>query len=202
VDLFLNSDSHNTGTATGLSNRQEPSDWVRRWTHLVRQGGSVLDVACGHGRHMCWFAQRGYSVTGIDHNWQALEAASVFGRVIEADLVSGPWPLMHQGQPQQFSAVVVTNYLWRALLPTIVLSVEPGGVLLYETFSEGNGQFGKPSRPDYLLNRGELLAVCQGWNIIAYENGLMYHPPRMVQRIAAQRRTSNATSPQLSLSLE
>lgn len=162
----------------------------------------MLDVACGSGRHMGWFSQRGYSVTGIDHNPQALEAASVFGRVVEADLENGSWPLIHQGQPQQFSAVVVTNYLWRALLPTLLLSVEPGGMLLYETFSEGNAQFGKPSRPDYLLKRGELLRVCQGWNNIAYENGLMHHPPRMIQRIAAQHWASHTTSPHLPLSLE
>ncbi|RYY89545.1 MAG: class I SAM-dependent methyltransferase, partial [Comamonadaceae bacterium] len=39
---------------------QAPSDWVRRWSHLVPAGGAVLDVACGHGRHLRWFAQRGH----------------------------------------------------------------------------------------------------------------------------------------------
>jgi hypothetical protein len=33
-----------------------PSDWVRRWGRLVPAGGTVLDVACGQGRHVRWFA--------------------------------------------------------------------------------------------------------------------------------------------------
>lgn len=37
---------------------EAPSAWVQRWSHLVRVGGTVLDVACGHGRHMRWFAAR------------------------------------------------------------------------------------------------------------------------------------------------
>ena len=29
-----------------------PSEWVRRWTHLIPAGSRVLDLACGSGRHM------------------------------------------------------------------------------------------------------------------------------------------------------
>ena len=53
------------------------------------------------------------------------------------------------GPARQFDAVVVTNYLWRPLWAQILDSVKPGGVLLYETFAQGNEVFGKPSRPDF-----------------------------------------------------
>jgi hypothetical protein len=81
----------------------------------------------------------------------------------------------------------VTNYLWRALLPTLVASVEPGGVLLYETFAAGNETVGKPSRPDFLLRPGELLGVCEELHVVAYEAGYLENPPRFVQRVAAMR---------------
>jgi hypothetical protein len=83
--------------------------------------------------------------------------------------------------------VVVTNYLWRALLPTLVASVAPGGVLLYETFAVGNETVGKPSRPDFLLQPGELLQVSAGLRVVAYEDGFLPNPARFIQRIVAVR---------------
>jgi hypothetical protein len=87
--------------------------------------------------------------------------------------------------------VVVTNYLWRPLWPQILDSVAPGGVLLYETFGQGN-EAGKPSRPDFLLAPGELLQVCTGWQVVAYECGQLRQPDRVVQRIAAIRPAGSA----------
>jgi len=102
---------------------------------------------------------------------------------ITADIENNAWPLTGRS----FDGVVVTNYLWRPLWPLILDSVKPGGVLIYETFAQGNEAYGKPSRPDFLLTPGELLQVCAGWNIVAYEHGLLGQPARVVQRIAAIR---------------
>ncbi len=66
-------------------------------------------------------------------------------------------------------------------------SVAPGGVLIYETFAAGNETVGKPSRPDFLLRPGELLGVCQGLRVVAFEDGYLDAPPRFMQRIAAVR---------------
>lgn len=163
----------------------EASDWVRRWTHLARPPGRVLDVACGRGRHMAWFAAQGFAVTGIDRDTQALEQAREFGRVLQADIENAPWPLPRNGPQARFDVVLVTNYLWRPLLPVLLQSVVQGGLLLYETFTVDNASVGKPSRPDFLLQHGELLRICADWNIVAYENGFLNTPERFVQRIAA-----------------
>lgn len=161
-----------------------PSEWVRRWSHLVPPGAPVLDVACGSGRHLRWFAGRGHPVTGVDVSAAALAKAAVEAELIEADIESGPWPLAGRS----FAAVVVTNYLWRPLMPQLVASVAPGGVLIYETFAHGNATVGKPSRPDFLLQPGELLAVCQpDLRIVAYEDGFLAGPERYVQRVTAVR---------------
>ena len=168
----------------------QPSPWVRRWSPLLRDGASVLDVASGHGRHMRWFAERGHAVTGVDRDPRALAAAAAWGAVVEADIEGGPWPLADR----RFGAVVVTHYLWRPLLPTLLAAVEPGGVLIYETFAAGNESVGKPSRPDFLLQPGELLRACAGpdWRVVAYEDGFLAPPERFVQRIAAVRRQARA----------
>jgi hypothetical protein len=89
--------------------------------------------------------------------------------------------------------VVVTNYLWRPLIPTLLSSVAPGGVLLYETFASGNETVGHPARADFLLRPGELLSACASLQVVAYENGFVQNPPRFVQRIAAIRTKNDAT---------
>lgn len=159
------------------------SPWIRHWSHLLPPDATVLDVACGAGRHLRWLHARGLRVTGVDRDMQALAGLEGLGELLWADIENGPWPLAGR----QFDAVVVTHYLWRPLWPALLDSVAPGGVLLYETFAQGNQAFGKPSRPDFLLAPGELLQVCAGWRIVAYEDGLLREPDRRVQRIAALR---------------
>lgn len=182
-----------TPAIPGAHGTEPPSAWVQRWSHLVRPGGCVLDVACGHGRHMRWFAQRGHPVTGVDRAAEAIAAVAGLGEAVLADIESGPWPLQHAGQPRAYDAVVVTHYLWRALFPTLLQSLAPGGVLLYETFATGNETVGKPSRPDFLLQPGELLRQCAGLRVVAYEDGYLARPERYVQRIAAVREAGLST---------
>jgi SAM-dependent methyltransferase len=162
---------------------EDVSPWVRRWSHLVPAGGAVLDVACGYGRHMRWFAARGHPVTGVDRLAEAISSVAELGEAVLADIENGPWPFAGR----TFDGVVVTNYLWRPLLPAIVQSVAPGGVLIYETFAAGNETVGKPSRPDFLLQPGELLRACRELRVVAYEDGFLDEPARFIQRIAAVR---------------
>lgn len=159
------------------------SPWVQRWSHLVPEGSSVLDLACGSGRHVRWFAERGCRVTALDRDAAAVEPLREFAEVIVADIEQGPWPLA----ARRFDAVVVTNYLWRSLLPAIVGSVGDAGVLIYETFADGNQTVGKPSNPDFLLHPGELLQAARDLRVVGNEDGFLDAPPRFVQRIAAVR---------------
>lgn len=161
----------------------EASAWVQRWSHLVAPGTTVLDVACGSGRHLRWFAEHGCRVTGVDRDEAALARSSDIAETLLADIESGPWPLAGRA----FDAVVVTNYLWRELLPTLVGSVAEGGVLIYETFSAGNESVGKPSNPKFLLQPGELLRAAQGLRVVAFEEGFESAPERFVQRLVAVR---------------
>lgn len=167
------------------------SDWVRRWSHLVAPGSTVLDVACGGGRHTRWFHDRGCAVTAVDRDATALEGLQSIARTVQADLEGQPWPL----PGETYSAVVVTNYLWRALLPDIAHSVGTSGVLLYETFAEGNASVGKPSNPDFLLRSGELLhfAAIHGLQVVAYEDGFCSQPDRFIQRLVAVRPLAGGT---------
>ena len=156
-----------------------------RFVPLIEPGAQVLDLACGSGRHVRTLAARGFAMHAADRDAQAVEPLRAIAQVTVADLEASAWPL----GASRFGAVIVTNYLWRPLLPRIVQAVAEGGVLIYETFALGNGSIGKPSNPDFLLRPGELLdAVRPHLRVIAYEDGYVATPkPAFVQRVCAVR---------------
>ena len=136
---------------------------------------------------MQWFATQGHPVTGLDRAPAAIQAASGFGEAVLADIENAPWPLMQSGQIRQFGAVIVTNYLWRPLFGVMLQSLAPGGVLIYETFAQGQETVGKPSNPEFLLRPNELLTAFKSLHVVAFEDGFLEDPPHFVQRIAAVR---------------
>ncbi|MDA0239096.1 MAG: methyltransferase domain-containing protein [Proteobacteria bacterium] len=162
-----------------------PMEWVARFAPLIAAGGAVLDLACGRGRHSRYLAARGHPVTALDKDIAALKPDDRI-ETIAHDLEDGsPWPL----GARRFAGIVVTNYLHRLILSDIVEAVAPGGVLIYQTFATGNGEFGRPRRPEFLLKPGELLeAVAERCHIVAYENGTVSaRRPAAIQRICAVR---------------
>ena len=162
-----------------------PSPWVQRWLTLIRPGGAVLDVAAGAGRHARLAARLGFEVDAVDRDASLFADPPPQVRVLEADIEAGPWP--YAGR--RFDAIVVANYLHRPLLPVLMDSLEPGGVLVYETFAQGNERFGKPSNPAFLLAPGELLEAVRGkLRVVAFEDLVVSDPrPAAVQRLCARR---------------
>src|ERR1700748_1269674 len=158
-----------------------PSDWIVRWTPLLPPAAHVLDVACGHGRHVHWLAAAAHRITAIDRDPELLAPLAALATTVVADLEADPWPL----PGQTFDAVVVTNYLWRPLFPALKAAVAPGGLLIYETFAQAHAALGRPRRPEFLLRPGELLDLLrdgdgrsstaaspsEGWHVIAFEEG-------------------------------
>ena len=173
-------------TPIAVSGKGEASAWVMRFLGGIRPGGRILDVACGRGRHMRAALAAGYHVTGIDRNLSGVAelADSDHVKLVEADLENGR-PATFSGE--KFDGVIVTNYLWRPLLPEIIASVAKDGVLIYETFGVGNERYGKPSNPDFLLRPGELIETVRPDLIpIAYEHVTEPGPPaRVKQRLCA-----------------
>jgi SAM-dependent methyltransferase len=157
-----------------------PSAWVERWAPLIAHG-TVLDVACGSGRHANLFLSRNLRVTAVDREKKVIAGA----RFVQADLEDGsPWPLAGE----RFEGIVVTNYLYRPLFPILRDALAEGGVLIYETFMAGNERFGKPSNPSFLLRPGELLEAFHDLAVRGFGEGRVGEPkPAMIQRLCAIR---------------
>jgi SAM-dependent methyltransferase len=153
----------------------------------------VLDLACGSGRHLRWLAAQGCRVTGVDRDAVAIAPLHELAEIVIADLEGADWPLAGR----RFDTVVVTNYLWRPRLADAMDAVAPGGLLLYETFGAQQGEVGRPSRAEFLLQPGELLAAlpASNWRVVAYEDGWLDAPRRHVQRVAALRNAGAVPAP-------
>jgi hypothetical protein len=124
-------------------------------------------------------------VDAVDRDGQALAAlAGTHGvHPREADLEREPWPY----PAERFDGIVVANYLHRPLFPTLIASLGAEGVLIYETFAQGNERYGRPSNPEFLLRPGELLAVFRPLRVLAYEDLWVSEPaPALVQRLCAR----------------
>ena len=161
------------------------SPWVRRFATQIPKGGLVLDLACGAGRHAIFLANLGYAVLAVDKDVSLIEQnRNSLIRSKATNLELDEWPL----DGLEFSGIVVTNYLYRPHWDQLPKMLAKGGVLIYETFAQGNAQFGKPSNPNFLLNPGELLnlAARHALKVLAYEDLYVDEPkPAMVQRLCA-----------------
>ncbi len=146
---------------TGPSSRclWKPPLWLIRHSDLLPPpaAGPVLDLACGSGRAAVWLAEKGYQVTGIDWQAEALDLGrrlaanrGVACRFLVGDLrdpeavPSGPW-------------AVILNFRFRQadLLEKIPGLLQPGGVAMVRTFRSTPGYEGHPS-PRYRLGPNEL----------------------------------------------
>ena len=162
-----------------------PSPCVVEYAPLIRNGGRVLDLACGHGRHAIWLAKQGYQVDAVDRDAEALAGMQGMPNIniSIADIEVGNWP----ASDQRYDGIVVSRYLFRPLLTKLAAMLNPDGVLIYETFMLGNERYGRPSNPDYLLQPDELKTVYAPLlKIYAFEQGKVDNPvAAMTQRICA-----------------
>ena len=174
-----------------MHTQEAPSRWFVDHATLIAPAANVLDLACGHGRHARFFAENGACVTAVDCDAVALQSLASMPNISSEcrDLEGDAWPYA----AASFDAIVVCNYLWRPTFASLLATIKPGGVLLYETFMDGNEQYGKPSRPDFLLRSNELLTLTRDtFRVLAYQEGneldASGQPFAVKQKIAAIKR--------------
>ena len=176
-------------------NSGHPSLWVKRFLEEIpRSKGPILDLACGSGRHTHLLLASGFEVWAVDRDVDSLAALEPLGATcfnIDLEQEGFMWPF----ELEQFAGIIVTNYLHRPLMASILSSLADQGVLIYETFATGNEQYGRPRNPDFLLRENELLEhfVCTktaGWHqqCLAFEHTYVNQiTEAIVQRICIRR---------------
>lgn len=166
-----------------------PSSWLVLNADLLPLGGRVLDLACGSGRNALLLAVAGFAVKAVDRDAGRIEAlrevAARLGVPLDAEVLDLEVEGVDLGSGA-YDAVLGFHYLHRPLFPALIRSIAPGGILLYETFTEEQARHGKPTCPDFLLKAGELRQLVRDLEVIREREGEFEE--RMVSGVAARRR--------------
>jgi tellurite methyltransferase len=152
--------------------------------------GPVLDLACGKGQNGLFVAGLGLPVILADRNPEALEVArkAAYGKGLkvtfwEVDLETGQNPL----KEDYYRAILVFRYLHRPLIPCLKKGIRPGGILIYETFTNEQPLYGRPHNPEHLLRPKELIHWFKEWEVIYYFEGLLEDPPRSMAQLVCRK---------------
>ncbi len=166
----------------------EPSSWLLANEDLIAAGTTALDLACGSGRHALLLAAAGLKVQAVDRDGEKIDrlrlAAERLGLEVTADVLDLEADEVDLGS-HLYQLALVVHYLHRPLVPALVRSLAPGGVLLYETFTTHQAARGKPTNPAFLLETGELPRLVRPLQVIRAREGEF--DGRMVSAVAARK---------------
>ncbi|MCW8327668.1 methyltransferase domain-containing protein [Photobacterium sp. SDRW27] len=173
-------------------NQSTHSLLVEKFVRELRQAselGEVLDLACGSGRNGLYLARQGISVVFADQNQEQLNQIE---DIIQAEQLSArTWLVdLETGSPladKCFGAVIVFRYLHRPLFQAIKTSTASSGLVIYETFNQGQKVYGRPRNPDFLLRENELQEEFEGWKILHQFEGITSAPQSSISQIVACR---------------
>lgn len=167
------------------NSKDEPAKFLVENIDLLPKG-RVLDIAMGDGRNTIYLASLGFEAEGVDISPENVEKAFASARDngvrIKAqvvDLEKDP-----HIQPAAYDVIICFRYLQRSLFPFIKNGLKDGGIIVYETYTIDQLQFGKPKNPDFLLKHNELLNLFRDFYCIRYHEGIIYDKKAMAGIIA------------------
>jgi tellurite methyltransferase len=197
--------SDRSGDARGRWNRRyrergvrafenPPSTWLAEHRALLTglDGQRALDVACGDGRNTAFLAELGSAVDAVDVSDVAIDALrtaardrglSVRPRRLDLEYAALP--------PGPYDVIVQINYLQRDLFGPLARALNPGGLLVIETFTRADlDELGNGVDARYLLDDGELAASFPDLEVIAQREAVVEHGRgrRAVAGLVARRR--------------
>jgi tellurite methyltransferase len=182
-----------TSTEWDARHRSAPTEGATDAAVILREllpllpTGPALDLACGGGRNAFLLASRGQPVTAID--WSPVGLEMLEGRALAAGMfaqrrkngtrgvcaanqgietVCADLRSVHLAR-REFALILCINYLERSLFAKMSEALQPGGSLLYETYTTEQLKFASgPRNPEYLLRPGELREAFPGLEIVFY----------------------------------
>jgi tellurite methyltransferase len=143
-------------------------------------------VAMGTGGNAVYLAKKGFDVEGVDISSEAVRSAldqareaGVTLKARVADLESD-----YHIEKSAYNVIICFNYLQRSFITQIKDGLRVGGIVVYETFTVDQAQFGEPKNPDYLLKYNELLELFRDFRCLYYREGIVEERKALASIIA------------------
>jgi tellurite methyltransferase len=167
-----------------------PADLLITYADLFIES-PILDLACGDGHNGIFLAKKNFEVICCDRSKEALERAYrravLNGVAVECRQIDLEHSEKNPLSENFFGGILVFRYLYRPLISCIQKALKKGGVLIYETYTVQQPQFGKPHNPDFLLKAQELRTRFSDWEIIYYFEGIKENPQRAIAQIVCRK---------------
>jgi tellurite methyltransferase len=150
----------------------QASNLVSNMSRIITETHSnspLLDLACGNGRNGLYLLELGLTVVFADRQQSKLDEVA---SQCQGSKRASCWAVdleQPEGNPlagRSFASILVFRYLHRPLMNAIRESILPGGLIVYETFTTLQAQYGRPSNPDVLQRPGEMEATFTGWELL------------------------------------
>ncbi|MDO6506114.1 class I SAM-dependent methyltransferase [Colwellia sp. 4_MG-2023] len=168
----------------------------------------VLDLACGEGRNGLHVLENDINVVFADINGESLKQVEQavnrlqlntqkLAQYWQVDFEQDHFDQVHFDQgndkplkAETFDAIMVFRYLHRPLMTQIKAAVKPGGMIIYETFTEKQAKLGRPKNSNFLLKPNELLEYFSDWKILYSFEGEVFtsqgnHAKQAIAQIVA-----------------
>ena len=152
-----------------------PAKFLAENFDYLPPNAKILDMGMGEGRNAVFLAQKGHQVTGIDISSVAIKKSRMLAKEFGVKIKGVVASLEKYKIPKNsYDAIICFYYVDRKLVKRIKSWLKPGGVLIFEAFTEKQmqaKQLAKYNEDQYLKSR-ELLSLFEGMNVVKYEEPL------------------------------